>query len=66
MKIFTYPASLDQEELQMLADNLHKADPHERFILLREDIKYSDLSLRELYTLKKEIEDAIRAKEGEK
>ena len=65
MKIFTYPKNFTEDEAWYLAQSLNQ-QTDENFILIREDIKYTDLSLKELYGLKKEIEIAIQEKEESK
>ena len=63
MKIVKFPPEYTYEDLQYLANKLKESEPEEHFIFIRNDITYMDLSLKELYEMKEQIEKAISEKE---
>jgi len=63
MVIIKYPKDIDAFTLQKMCERFQKENPKEHFLFIRDDITYMDLSLKELYEIKKEIEKAIYDKE---
>lgn len=63
MIIIKYPVDIDAFTLQKMYERFQEENPEERFIFIRNDITYMDLSLNDLYKIKEEIEKAIRDKE---
>ena len=60
MVIIKFPIGTDAFTLQEMQKTLQEKSPKEHFIFLREDVEWIDLPIRDLYIIKKEIEDAIR------
>jgi hypothetical protein len=63
MVIIKYPKDYDCSNLQYACERLHKKNPEEQFIFIREDLEWIHLSLDELYKLRDEIDRAISDKE---
>lgn len=63
MKIVKFPSYYDCCEVQRMLNELKRAEPEERFVAIPDNIDLIDLSTQDLYTLRKEIDDAIHDKE---